>query len=137
MNHTANIRPVAGSESFQTLPELTSTLQEINNYRPLLSIDIKHGSPLGPADLLSNPGCWPDDIILLFLDRVGSATGLDEELLQSFLLHKSNHRIFVGGGVRDISDITNLDKFGFSGVLIANSLHSGSISGSDLNTLIS
>ncbi len=132
MNNTVNARPIIGSESFSNTQKLTLALQEIKNFRPLLSIDINNGKPLGPIDLLTNFYRWPDEIIVLLLNRVGSAKGPDFSLIRSLVKQIPDCKLYVGGGTRNINDIQQLKLLGFSGVLVAKSLHEGTINSSDL-----
>jgi phosphoribosylformimino-5-aminoimidazole carboxamide ribotide isomerase len=39
-----------------------------------------------------------------------------------------NLKVLVGGGIRDLKDLQELENFGIKGVLLATALHSGKIS---------
>jgi len=65
-------------------------------------------------------------VIVLDLARVGSGEGIDITFLKK-MLEELELEVFVGGGVRDLNDLVELNSLGFSGVLLATALHSGSI----------
>ena len=132
MNNTSNARPIVGSESFNNLTDLTSTLDDIKEARPLLSLDIQNGIPLGPQDLLSNFRRWPEDVIVLSLNRVGSFAGPDYKLIETLIAQLPDCKKYVGGGIRDVSDINRLESLGISGTLLAKSLHTQTVSAEDL-----
>ena len=71
------------------------------------------------------------EFIVLDLARVGSSEGINMGFLKEAVdsLHTG---VYVGGGVRDIADLTEIRKRGASGALIATSLHTGKISVADL-----
>lgn len=132
MNNTSNARPIVGSESFNNLADLTATIEDIKEARPLLSLDIKDGMPLGPRDLLSNFRHWPEEIIVLSLNRVGSFAGPDYNTIETLAAQLPDSKKYVGGGVRDVNDINQLESLGISGVLLAKSLHTQAVSAEDL-----
>lgn len=71
------------------------------------------------------------EFIVLDLARVGSGEGVNVDFLKRAiaLLHGG---VYVGGGVRDVSDLVELQNMGVSGSLVATALHSGKISINDL-----
>ena len=74
-------------------------------------------------------------IILLDLKRVGSKEGGVPEL------YKEIRRIFegeilVGGGIKNLNDISVYHQFGFSGVLIGTALYDGTINLKEMTRLI-
>lgn len=132
MHNTSNARPIVGSESFNNLADLTATLDDIKEARPLLSLDINDGIPLGPQDLLSNFRHWPEEVIILSLNRVGSFAGADYKLIEALTAQLPDCKKYVGGGIRDVNDINQLELLGISGALLAKSLHTQAVSAKDL-----
>ncbi len=65
-------------------------------------------------------------VILLELDRVGTASGLDREFLAEATV-LSDHPLILGGGVRGLDDLQALEELGFQGALVATAVHSGRI----------
>jgi phosphoribosylformimino-5-aminoimidazole carboxamide ribotide isomerase len=64
--------------------------------------------------------------IMLDLARVGSEEGIDVAFVRR-VVESLNVEVFVGGGVRSISDLEELNGIGVAGALLATSLHSGKI----------
>lgn len=129
----ANVRPVIGSESITSVGTFQHTLKTINQYSPVLSMDFKNNVLLGPPSFIESCAEWPDDIILLNLDQVGSFSGPDFSSLEKvtpYLPAKCN--IYLGGGVKDRKDLERARKYNFAGVLIASALHNRNISRDDL-----
>ncbi|MFW5987349.1 MAG: HisA/HisF-related TIM barrel protein [Methanohalophilus sp.] len=96
-----------------------------------VSIDRKNGKLLsGSSDIPENPSQAIEifnelplkDIIYLDLDRVGTSSGMDIEML-SRLAKISCHPLLLGGGVRDMADIAELEIAGISGALVATAVH--------------
>ena len=140
MNHRAlhyqqNIRPVIGSEN---MPNLTS--YKAVSYgcasRHVLSLDFKNEAALGTTELFDTAKYWPDDVICMTLNRVGSNTGADltqiHALQQLNAARKIPSRLFAAGGVRNIADCHTLKSQGLNGVLIASALHQKQITTADL-----
>ena len=132
VGNTSNVRPVIGSEAFTNLQELTTTLNALQNTNPLLSLDFNCKTLIGPNDILNNFFNWPEEIIVLTLNRVGSFDGPDIELLNRLKKRLVNCMIYAGGGVRNSEDLKKLKALGLSGVLIAKSLHTRTINSKDL-----
>ncbi|MDM7934598.1 MAG: HisA/HisF-related TIM barrel protein [Methanothrix sp.] len=81
----------------------------------------------GPIWLLRRLNSLPlESVVLLDLERVGTASGLDLELLRK-ASSISEHPLILGGGVRGTEDIELLHDAGFSGALVATAVHSGRI----------
>jgi phosphoribosylformimino-5-aminoimidazole carboxamide ribotide isomerase len=70
-------------------------------------------------------------IIVLDLARVGSGEGVNADFLEK-AINALEMDVYVGGGVRDVTDLVELKNLGASGVLLATALHSGKISIADL-----
>ena len=122
-----NARPVLGSESYQNIGHLSKALTDLNSFKPLISIDIKNEKILGPENLLTEFKAWSYEVIILSLHQVGSEQGPDFQTLNKLCPCLKNQSIIYGGGIRDINDIQSLYEIDVSGVMIASSLHSGSI----------
>jgi phosphoribosylformimino-5-aminoimidazole carboxamide ribotide isomerase len=126
-----DVSPVLGTE--------TATLRLIRDASHLrgivASIDIKNkkvlardrGMAIEPLELLRRLNDIPlKEVILLDLDRVGTASGLDGDFLES-AVSLSDHALILGGGVRDLDDLLVLEDLGFSGALVATAVHNGRI----------
>jgi phosphoribosylformimino-5-aminoimidazole carboxamide ribotide isomerase len=120
-----NYKPVIGSE-----------YQNISNYVPfngylkdiILSLDFfPDKGYTGPEQLLKDSSLWPQNIIIMTLDRVGENAGPDIERLKHFCQKYPEKNFIAAGGVRNVLDLLSLRKIGVKHVLIASALHSGAI----------
>ena len=126
-----HIRPIVGTELFKSLSDLQQALSQLKAYRPILSIDMKHDQILGVTDILEIREDWPEEVILLSLERVGTANGPKFEQLAA-LSRDSRLTLYSGGGTRHSKDIVALAEAGAEGVLLAKALHDGSIGKDDI-----
>ncbi|MEM2924296.1 MAG: HisA/HisF-related TIM barrel protein [Methanocellales archaeon] len=91
----------------------------------LLSQDPDLASPVEAAKMISKVGIA--EIIVLNLDKVGTASGVDLEILQQIKAQVKGSRIIAGGGVRDMEDLKILEEIGVDGAIVATAIHNGSI----------
>lgn len=116
------IRPVLGSECLN--PTL---LQQANDSNWILSLDFGTDGILGDTELFADTSLWPDDIILMELQRVGIGLGPNWQRLEQYCNDYPQKQFYAAGGVRSDSDLRQLEKTGINGVLLASALHSGTI----------
>jgi phosphoribosylformimino-5-aminoimidazole carboxamide ribotide isomerase len=93
----------------------------------ILSLDFRGESFLGPPNLLADTAIWPQKVFGMNLAQVGSEEGPDYELLGRLQCRGNECEIYAAGGVRDETDLWNLDQRGISGALVATALHNGDI----------
>lgn len=136
MRSSTNARPIVGSESFSTVEILEAALNNLNQYNPLLSIDIKHNRILGPANLFDHHAVWPKDVIILSLGHVGRDVGPDRQVLRHMEPYQVSHNFYYGGGIRNLEDIQRLSEQNVEGALIASMLHNGKVTGAELDEII-
>lgn len=120
-------RPVLGSESLTTLPGSRSFPT-----KGVLSLDFRGEDFLGPASLMQEAECWPEEVIVMTLARIGLGIGPDLERLVRLRRLNSTCRLYAAGGVRHTDDLFALSEIGVSGVLLASALHNGNLSRSAL-----
>jgi phosphoribosylformimino-5-aminoimidazole carboxamide ribotide isomerase len=123
---------VLGSES-QTDAALVRALA--GDARIALSLDFRGGDFQGPPELLADPACWPQRVIVMTLARVGSGAGPDLERLASVQAAAPGKSLYAAGGVRDAADLTELKGRGIAGALVATALHDGRLNGLGLARL--
>jgi phosphoribosylformimino-5-aminoimidazole carboxamide ribotide isomerase len=103
--------------------------------RVALSLDFRGLSFQGPPELLNEPTCWPQTVIVMTLARVGSGAGPDLERLGAIRRAAPEKRIFAAGGVRDATDLGLLKRAGIAGALVASCLHDGRLHGPEIARL--
>lgn len=118
--HRARI--VLGSESLRDMA-LAAKLGCI------LSLDFQGAAFLGDEALLTNAALWPQEVIVMTLDRVGVARGPNTDLMAELIERGGRERRFyAAGGVRGDADVAALSAIGASGALVATALHKGALS---------
>ncbi len=120
---------VIGSESQQDLEMIQSLRDE---KRVLLSLDFRGDVFQGPARLLEDPASWPTRVIVMTLARVGGAAGPDMDRVAGIVARAKGRAVFGAGGVRDKNDLRALNGSGVTGVLVATALHTGTLTGEEL-----
>jgi HisA/HisF family protein len=126
---------VIGSESLADVEkwrELSATFGK----SLVLSLDFDHEALRGPDGLLADPSLWPDRVITIALIRIGTDAGPDLERLEQIRQAASGCEIFVGGGVRNRTDLNALASAGASGALVATALHTGAITQKEIAALL-
>lgn len=126
------IRPVIGSESQADLGGATERLSAARDAGPILSLDFLDGRFLGPAELLRRPAPWPDQVIVMTLDRVGGRQGPDLDRLAELRRLAPEKQLFAAGGVRNREDLIRLQRLGIQGALVATALHEGLMAGEEI-----
>ena len=138
-NYVAKV--VIGTETLRSLSFVAEAVRSLGSDRIVVSLDLKNGRLLGEFDF----GKFPEpldlirefhkmrvkQIIVLDLARVGSSEGVDVPFLKK-VLAEPELEVFVGGGVRNLEELLELNSLGVSGVLLATALHSGSITVDEL-----
>jgi len=117
------IVPVIGSESLPTVERL----QRISVHDWILSLDFFEGGLKGCSEILDKPQSWPERVIVMTLNRVGSFDGPDLGLLDRVRQLAPDRALIVAGGVRHGGDLEALESRGVHAVLMASALHSGSL----------
>ncbi len=106
-----------------------------NPGRVSVSIDMKQGRvlkkdqeiPGNLFEIVKILNYFPlKDLIFLDLDRVGTTSGFDSLLLYK-LVESSRHIVLLAGGVRNMEDLSTLERLGIKGALVATAVHSGKI----------
>ncbi len=119
-------RPVLGSECLDSVAAVRAAADGI------LSLDFRGEAFLGPAALLDEVASWPDDLVVMTLERVGGSQGPDLARLSAVRAHAPEKRFYAAGGVRGSADLAALAVAGATGVLLASALHDGRLSRADL-----
>ncbi len=132
---------IIGTETLKTKKVIYEAVQQFGAERLIVSLDLMDNKVLtkpgfdGGTDALGLlcefQAMGVLEFIVLDLARVGSGEGVNVEFLNKALavLHDG---VYVGCGVRSITDLLELSSLGVSGVLVATALHSGKITINDL-----
>ena len=130
--YPSNYLPVLGSECFTDTN--IAELKDFNK-RFILSLDYSQSGALGASSILNKPDLWPETVIVMTLNRVGSQLGPDVDKLQAFCTQYPHKQFVAAGGIRHIEDLKSLNNLGVQHALIASSLHSGAINQADITNL--
>jgi HisA/HisF family protein len=125
-------RLVLGSE---TQTDVNMVRQLAADDRVVLSLDFRGAAFAGPRQLLTDPACWPERLIVMTLARVGSRIGPELDRLAQIKAVAAGRSVYAAGGVRNASDLAALQSLGLAGALIATSLHDGSLTPAELANL--
>jgi phosphoribosylformimino-5-aminoimidazole carboxamide ribotide isomerase len=132
-------RVVVGLETLPSYEALDAICAATGGTRVAFSLDLRSGEPVGfaatgnslaggaAAAAARAAAAGAEAIIVLDLDRVGSAGGLDFGLIARVREAAPAVALFAGGGVRDASDLARLAEAGCDGALVATALVEGRI----------
>ncbi|MFM2065611.1 MAG: histidine biosynthesis protein [Pseudomonadota bacterium] len=127
----ARVQPVHASEALADPATLAEACGGAARQGAILSLDQRGSAKLDPAGCWTRPGLWPDDLIVMTLERVGAASGpaLDvlAEVAERARAVGHRPRLWGAGGVRDLADLRLARAAGAAGWLIATALHAGTL----------
>lgn len=123
--HEARIVPVFGSESLRSQEALADCFAETSPFRRrgILSLDRRGGTKLDPAGCWENPALWPERVIVMTLERVGSGAGPDLDTLMAVRRQAPDAMLIGAGGIRSESDLAQACAAGADAWLVASALH--------------
>jgi phosphoribosylformimino-5-aminoimidazole carboxamide ribotide isomerase len=127
-------RAVIGSESLDSFELLAHLITSLPS--PILSLDYLDQLFKGPTGLDRQAECWPDDVIVMSLSRVGSASGPDMTRLQRLAKQLPEIRLYAAGGIRHRQDLERLRCFGIAGALLSTALHQGAIDSTEIDLFL-
>jgi phosphoribosylformimino-5-aminoimidazole carboxamide ribotide isomerase len=142
LRHAGASKIIVATETLESLDMLSLIVNELGSDHVVSSLDLKDGKVISKSiELVSKPPVevakmiedrGVSEMIVLELTKVGSESGVDKHLAE-LVVNSTRIPIITGGGVRNTSDLAELKEIGIDGVLLATSLHTGSIKPSDLN----
>jgi phosphoribosylformimino-5-aminoimidazole carboxamide ribotide isomerase len=115
-----NMKWVIGTESQQAAPCPT-------RHDFILSLDFKNDLAADHAGWLEHSQYWPEWLIVMTLNRVGSNSGPDFAKLHALQQQYPQKQLIAAGGIRHQQDLTDLKIAGMQAALVATALHNGSI----------
>ena len=132
---------VVGTETLQNMLFVKEAVELFGPDRVVVSLDLISGRVIAkdgfdgskePFALLKEfKQAGVEQFIVLDLARVGSCEGVNIEFLKQVII-EIGVDVYVGGGVRNVADLKELNKLGVKGALLATALHKGQISISEL-----
>jgi phosphoribosylformimino-5-aminoimidazole carboxamide ribotide isomerase len=124
-------RTVIGSESLRDADFMGAARDE--NSATVLSLDFLGDEFKGPPSLLTDPErYWPQRVLAMNLQRVGSPLGPDFPLIVELAQRVPGCQVYAAGGVRSVQDLEQVARAGAGGALIASALHDGRIGSADV-----
>jgi phosphoribosylformimino-5-aminoimidazole carboxamide ribotide isomerase len=127
-----SISPVLGTESQRD----ATLLRRFRDHPDLiLSLDFFGDGFHGPASIPGEPELWPRRVFVMTLAKVGAAAGPDFERLAEIRAKAGNREIIAAGGVRNEADIRALSSLSIAAALVATSLHDGTLTPEQLDSL--
>ena len=129
----SNKQYIIGSETNISPAELEKFVQ---CYDVILSLDFSGMDFIGDQSVLKNIDLWPKKIIVMSLAHIGLTQGPDYALIEKIKMRAGDRKVYVAGGVRDVTDLRHLSDLGVAGVLVATALHNQSITPDFLHDLI-
>jgi phosphoribosyl isomerase A len=123
--HGERVVPVYGSESLAS-PEALARCFDRNRAlgaRAVLSLDRRDGQPLDVAGCWETPARWPQRVIVMTLERVGSGEGPDLQTLGDVQAKAPQATLIGAGGLRSPADLAQAGNAGAAAWLVASALH--------------
>lgn len=116
--------PVFGSESLRSLDALQLPAGGAHDRAgPVLSLDRRGTERLDPAGCWEAPGRWPQRVIVMTMERVGSGLGPDLTTLAEVRRLAPAATLIGAGGVRSVADLQQTRQAGADAWLVASALH--------------
>jgi phosphoribosylformimino-5-aminoimidazole carboxamide ribotide isomerase len=137
-------RVVVALETLPGFDALEDVCIAAGSSRVAFSLDLRNGRPIvatgGRISAATTPSALAarakdagaGTVIVIDLARVGTAGGLDVELLADIRAATSGLTLLAGGGVRGAEDLARLSEVGCDGALVATALHDGRIGASEI-----
>ncbi len=122
---------IVASETVRSVGDMENIMECLGS-RAVFSVDMYNGElagDIGHFDSASELLEYVEDldveeIILLDIGNVGTASGVAEHLLEKADEY-GEEEFITGGGVRNVNDVEKLEKHNISGVLVSTALHRG------------
>ncbi|CAD5372159.1 Nickel transporter [Rubrivivax sp. A210] len=125
----ARVVPVLASESLRSRRALEEAFAatSLGRDRAALSLDRRDGQRLDTAGCWDAPELWPQRVIVMTLERVGSGAGPDLETMAALRRLAPQARLVGAGGVRSAADLAQAAAAGAEAWLVASALHDGQL----------
>jgi HisA/HisF family protein len=121
--HSQRIVPVFASESLRSRTALEDCRERFGPAGAVLSLDRRDGQRLDPAGCWDATALWPQRVIVMTLERVGSGAGPDLETMAALRRRAPATTLVGAGGVRSTDDLVRAHAAGAGAWLVASALH--------------
>jgi len=121
--HSARIVPVLASESLLSRAALEACRARFGASGAVLSLDRRDGQRLDPAGCWDAVALWPQRVIVMTLERVGSGAGPDLATMAELHRLAPGTTLVGAGGVRTGADLERAHEAGAGAWLVASALH--------------
>ena len=121
--HSARIVPVFASESLRSRAALEACGTRFGATGAVLSLDRRDGQRLDPAGCWDAVSLWPQRVIVMTLERVGSGAGPDLATMAGLHRLAPGTTLVGAGGVRSAADLERAFAAGAGAWLVASALH--------------
>ena len=121
----ARVVPVFGSESLASPEALQACFAPWDpvGARSVLSLDRRAGQHLDAAGCWNAVVSWPQRVIVMTMERVGSGAGPDLETMRELRRKAPTASLIGAGGVRSEDDLKRATETGADAWLVASALH--------------
>ncbi len=116
---------VFGSESLRSRDALQACFKPVSppSRQAILSLDRRDGQRLDTAGCWGSPALWPQRVIVMTLERVGTGTGPDLQTLRDVQALSPATQLIGAGGIGSEADLLLARAAGASAWLVASALH--------------
>jgi len=121
--HSERIVPVFASESLRSRAALEDCASRFGAAGAVLSLDRRDGQRLDPAGCWDAISLWPQRVIVMTLERVGSGAGPDLETMAALHREAPGTMLVGAGGMRSGDDLSRARAAGAGAWLVASALH--------------
>jgi len=121
--HSERIVPVFASESLRSRAALQDCRSRFGAAGAVLSLDRRDGQRLDPAGCWDAASLWPQRVIVMTLERVGSGAGPDLATMSELHRLAPGTTLVGAGGVRSSEDLERAHAAGANAWLVASALH--------------
>jgi phosphoribosylformimino-5-aminoimidazole carboxamide ribotide isomerase len=125
---------VIGSESLATVGAWNDIRASLGD-SVMLSLDFEGSTLRGPAGFLEDAALWPERLIVMSLNRVGTGEGPDLARLAAILAQAGTREVYAAGGIADAGDLARTAEAGARGALAATAIHSGVLTQKEIAAL--